>query len=70
VAVHAVRWVECSDAKKLAEFRDKALDNLAVDHHGALVYLAPSRVNLQLIQERWPEVRFLNTREYRAAVES
>ena len=27
-----------------------------VDHAGALVYLAPSRVNLQLTLERWPGV--------------
>jgi len=67
VAVHAVRWVECDNPRKLAEFRDKAYENLAIDHHGALVYLAPGRVNLQLTQERWPDIRFLATREYRAA---
>jgi peptide chain release factor 3 len=67
VTVHAVRWVECDSARKLEEFRDKAFENLAVDHHGALVYLAPGRVNLQLTRERWPDVRFLATREYRAA---
>jgi len=27
------------------------------------VYLAPSRVNLQLTQERWPDVSFRETRE-------
>ena len=35
-----------ADEKRLAEFRDKAYDNLAVDHAGELVYLAPTRVNL------------------------
>jgi peptide chain release factor 3 len=29
-----------------------------------LVYLASSRVNLQLTQERWPEVHFSATREH------
>jgi hypothetical protein len=29
-----------------------------------LTYLAPSRVNLQLMQERYPEVTFSNTREH------
>ena len=29
------------------KFRAKAYDNLALDHSGALVYLAPTRVNLQ-----------------------
>ena len=57
----------CQDPKKLAEFRDKAYDNLALDHSGALVYLAPPRVNLQLTLERWPDVTFRETREHLAA---
>ena len=57
VTVHTARWVEsCRCAQKLEEFRARAHDNLALDHAGALVYLAPSRVNLQLTLERWPDV--------------
>jgi peptide chain release factor 3 len=67
VSVATARWVECDDEKKLAEFRTKAYDNLAVDHAGALVYLAPSRVNLQLMRERWPDIRFRETRESQSA---
>ncbi len=63
VTVHTARWVECDDAKKLEEFKVKAHDNLAVDGSGLLTYLAPTRVNLNLTQERWPEVRFFDTRE-------
>ena len=37
-------------------FSAKAYEHLALDHGGALVYLAPSRVNLQLTQERWPDI--------------
>jgi peptide chain release factor 3 len=51
----------------LAEFRNKAYDNLAVDHYGRLVYIAPSRVNLALTIERWPGVRFMPTRDHLAA---
>jgi len=69
VQVATARWVHCADAKKLAEFRDKAASNLAVDAAGELVYLAPTRVNLQLTQERWPDVRFAATREHAHAVE-
>jgi peptide chain release factor 3 len=65
VNVYTARWVESADERKLEEFREKAFDNLAVDHSGALVYLAPGRVNLQLTQERWPAIRFLETREHR-----
>jgi peptide chain release factor 3 len=66
VNVHTARWVYCSDPKKLQEFRDKAHEHLALDHSGALVYLAPTRVNLQLTLERWPDIVFRETREHLA----
>jgi len=62
--VHSARWVSCDDEDKLEEFRERCFDNLALDHSGALVYLAPSRVNLALTLERWPTVRFAETREH------
>ena len=62
--MHTARWVTAADARKLEEFRATAYDNLALDHSGALVYLAPSRVNLQLTLERWPDIRFRETREH------
>jgi len=64
VQVATARWVECDDDKKLEEFKKKARDNLALDAGGALAYIAPTRVNLDLMIERWPEVRFLATREH------
>ncbi|HEY8508203.1 MAG TPA: peptide chain release factor 3 [Steroidobacteraceae bacterium] len=64
VNVHTARWVDCPDPRRLEEFRTKAYDNLAVDHSGALVYLAPSRVNLELALERWPDIQFHETREH------
>jgi len=67
VNVHTARWVYCDDPKKLEEFRSKAYEHLALDHSGALVYLAPTRVNLQLTLERWPDLTFRETREHLAA---
>jgi peptide chain release factor 3 len=67
ISVFTARWVYCKDSKKLEEFRTKAYDNLALDHSGALVYLAPSRVNLQLTLERWPGIDFRHTREHLAS---
>jgi len=64
VTVHTARWVEVADGQKLEEFTARAHDNLARDHKGALVYLAPSRINLQLTLERWPDVTFRETREH------
>ncbi|WP_064749815.1 peptide chain release factor 3 [Lysobacter antibioticus] len=68
VSVATARWIRCNDAKKLEEFRDKNALNLALDAAGQLVYLAPTRVNLQLAQERAPGVEFLATREHAHAV--
>ena len=70
VQVATARWIRCSDAKKLEEFREKNALNLAIDASGALVYLAPSRVNLQLAQERAPGVEFLATREHAQAIKT
>jgi peptide chain release factor 3 len=67
VTVYTARWVESADAPKLQEFRARAHEQLALDHGGALVYLAPSRVNLELTLERWPDVSFRETREHAGA---
>ncbi len=64
VNVWSARWVDSSDRKKLDEFSNKASDNLAVDGGGHLTYLAPTRVNLSLTEERWPEINFRATREH------
>ena len=64
INVWSARWIECSDEKKLKEFRDKAFENLAIDGGGHLTYLAPTRVNLGLMEERWPDVTFRATREH------
>jgi len=64
VNVTTARWVECDDAKMLAQFKEKAMSNLALDHAGDLVYIAPTRVNLDMTKERWPDIRFLATREH------
>jgi peptide chain release factor 3 len=56
--------VECDDAKILGDFERKAHDNLALDHGERLVYIAPTRVNLNLTEERWPDIAFRKTREH------
>ncbi|MFL0811608.1 MAG: peptide chain release factor 3 [Agarilytica sp.] len=64
VNVATARWVECDDEKKFDEFKRKCADNLAIDGGGHLTYLAPTRVNLSLAEERYPDVRFRATREH------
>lgn len=64
INVATARWVECSDDKMLSDFERKAHDNLALDHSNSLVYIAPTRVNLNLTEERWPDIAFRKTREH------
>ncbi len=64
VQVNTARWIVCDDPKKLEELKRKASDNLAIDASGNLCYIAPSRVNLQLMEERWPDIEFVATHEH------
>ena len=61
--IATVRWVSgATDA--LAELRRKSADRLALDGSGLLTYLAPTRTNLALAEERLPKVTFASTREH------
>lgn len=64
VSVATARWVECDDDKMFEEFKRKNAQNLALDGGDNWTYLAPSMVNLNLAIERWPDVRFFETREH------
>lgn len=66
--IWSARWVSCADNKKMAEFEKANALNLATDAGGNLTYLAPNRVNLSLTEERWPDIRFHETRELTVAV--
>ncbi len=62
-AVYTVRWVT-GDPADLDEFKRRHGDRLAIDGGGCLTYLAPTRANLVLAEERWPQLRFASTREH------
>jgi peptide chain release factor 3 len=64
INVATARWADCDDSKIIDGFKRKVSDNLAIDGGGHLTYLAPTRVNLNLTQERYPEVEFRATREH------
>ncbi|NOX50980.1 MAG: peptide chain release factor 3 [Gammaproteobacteria bacterium] len=63
-SLYTARWVSCDDEKMMTNFRNKQQENLAIDGGGYLTYLATSRANLQLVQERWPDIKFTKTREH------
>ncbi|WP_133127187.1 peptide chain release factor 3 [Legionella nagasakiensis] len=64
VNISCARWVYSEDEKAMAEFRTKAFDYLALDGSDTLTYLAPTRVNLSMAEERYSKVQFSATREH------
>ena len=67
----AEAWLAEADNMTAAQHRTfiaHGTEWVAVDAAGQLVYLAPSRVNLQLTQERWPDFEFAATREHAQAL--
>lgn len=64
INVNTARWIYSEDPRLLEDFKRKASAHLAIDGGGYLTYIAPTRVNLQMIQERWPDIRFSPTREH------
>ena len=63
------RWISCDDQKMLDKFRSQLADNVALDGGNFIAYMAPTMVNLQLTEERWPDIRFYKTRELSAATQ-
>jgi peptide chain release factor 3 len=59
---YTARWLRGKDAD-LSAIADKYGFNVALDGANEYVYLAPNRVNLQMAQERYPDIEFLETRE-------
>jgi len=64
INVYTAQWVTCKDPRKLDEFRRKAEANLSLDGGENLAYIAPTRVNLALAKERYPDIEFHTTREH------
>ena len=58
-----VRWVS-GRPDAVREFRAKYADRLALDGGGCLAYLAPTRANLALVEERASAIGFTATREH------
>ncbi len=63
IAVATARWIT-GDDKDIEQLKIKAGNNVAIDSAGILTYLAPSMVNLQLTEERHPNITFAATREH------
>jgi len=64
VPVSTARWIRFKNPEDESGFRSRNEQNLSLDGHDTLAYIAPNRANLQLAMERWPEVEFHATREF------
>jgi peptide chain release factor 3 len=64
VNISMARWVHSEDEKAITELRAKAYDYLALDGSDTLTYLAPTRVNMAMAEERYPKIEFTATREH------
>ena len=63
VQVQTARWVRSDKPGELDKLKAHSPNHVALDGAGQLAYLAPTRVNLQLTEERWPDIEFRATRE-------
>ena len=62
--INTARWVTCDDANVLNEFIRLNGSRLAKDVDGNLVYLAESRYNLNVVNDRYPKIQLHVTREH------
>lgn len=64
VDIHAVRWIQSEDRKKLKELKDSHPQSLVEDFEGHPALFFSSRWRLDNTREKWPEVEFLKVREH------
>ena len=56
------RWI-VGDPAELRQLSDRYSANVALDGADDPVYLAPNNVYLNMVREKYPNLRFLETRE-------
>jgi peptide chain release factor 3 len=66
---YGARWISSDDAVELRRFMDAYPHLIADDAAGVPTYLAPSKAELEVRQERWDKIRFHTLREYSGLAE-
>lgn len=64
VNVYAVRWIASENKKKLEELMGKYPQWVVEDFEGHLALFFSSSYRLQKTEEEWPEINFMQVREY------
>ena len=62
--LYAARWVTYPDDVTRRKFEHEEASRMAKDIDDNPVYLAPTRVSLKIVEERWPQVSFHAIREH------
>jgi len=62
--LYAARWVTFPDDNTRRKFENEEAARMAKDIDDNPVYLAPTRVSLKIVEERWPQVNFHSIREH------
>jgi peptide chain release factor 3 len=57
------RWIEYKDNKTKELFEKRNSSNIAIDYEGFTTFLTTSKWQLDMVMEKWPNVKFMNTRE-------
>jgi peptide chain release factor 3 len=64
IQLHKACWVACDDQKKLEAFIQDRSQHIAYDKEHKPVFLAESAWNLQMVQEKFPEIKFYFKSEF------
>jgi peptide chain release factor 3 len=62
------RWIEADNPADIDKFVTANMSSMANDLDGAPVFLAPSPFSLRYDQERWPDIRFTDVKDYQRKV--
>jgi peptide chain release factor 3 len=61
---YGARWISSGDAAELRRFIDLHPSQIANDAAGVPAFLAPTKAELEVRQERWTKIQFHTLREY------
>ena len=67
---YCARWISSDDAAELQRFIDAYPSLIANDAAGVPAFLAPTKAELEVRQERWTGIRFHTQREYSGLAET
>ena len=57
-----LRWITAEDPAKLTRFMESNRSSIAKDSEGDYVYMAPSVFSLNWVQERNPDIKFIDVK--------